>query len=696
MPEITSLSQPSSVTNFTMRLTAGGNTCMAELFACASGKHLLSSTQGEAMTRLRKSIWLITVATELILAGSAHAQRANQNAVADADDAFGTTVGLETTGIYSDGDTRGFSPIDAGNARIEGIYYDPVGYQVLPLRDTTAIRVGMAAKGFPFNAPTGIADYRYRPFPEEYGMTVSYQQGVYEGFLGQTHLRLPLVRDKVGLLGGVVYGKIPSSDVSYNRSMGSGIRGILRFGGFEIAPFYGRGDFFTDRSHTLAVPTGADLPDLPRKRRYLGQAWAKAKWHNIHTGVTMKGRLTDSLSLRAGVFRSSELRTKNFSDIYFITGPGNAAQHRLIADPRRLKRSTSGETILALNLGGGHFEHHLFAGFRARDRLTETGGSDTLDFGAVHFGDLSPEPKPDFDFSSVNVGRVRQSALMVGYIGSIEGVGQLNLGLQKARYRARFRDTQSGAIDRTSANSWLYNATLTVELSRALAAYVGSQRGLEDRGVAPDHAVNRSEQLPATIARQYEGGLRWKFTGGQLVVNAFEITKPYFSYDQAGRFVELGDEIHRGMEASLAGSFGRLTALGGVVAMKRVVSGAAVRAGVIGRLPTGTRGVRGRMDLNYRTDIFGGLTPTATLTYHGRRAVGSRPLAALGGKQLMLPAFATFDLGLRQKFRIGSVTASARLAVENVFDKRAWRVAAADTLFLEESRRVNLFVTADL
>ena len=74
------------------------------------------------------------------------AQRANENAVASSDDAFGTSVGLETTGIYTDSDTRGFSPLKAGNVRIDGIYYDPIGGSISGrIRASTAIRVGFAA-----------------------------------------------------------------------------------------------------------------------------------------------------------------------------------------------------------------------------------------------------------------------------------------------------------------------------------------------------------------------------------------------------------------------------------------------------------------------------------------------------------------------------------------------------------------------
>ena len=34
-----------------------------------------------------------------------------------------------------------------------------------------------------------------------------------------------------------------------------------------------------------------------------------------------------------------------------------------------------------------------------------------------------------------------------------------------------------------------------------------------------------------------------------------------------------------------------------------------------------------RLDANYRTDIFGGLTPTLSIVYTGKRALGARPLA---------------------------------------------------------------------
>ena len=52
-------------------------------------------------------------------ATGAHAQRTTENAVTAAQDAFGVSVGTERIGIYNDRDVRGFSPVTAGNVRVD-------------------------------------------------------------------------------------------------------------------------------------------------------------------------------------------------------------------------------------------------------------------------------------------------------------------------------------------------------------------------------------------------------------------------------------------------------------------------------------------------------------------------------------------------------------------------------------------------
>ena len=84
--------------------------------------------------------------------------RTGDNAITQAEDAFGFSVGRESIGIYNATQARGFSPTLAGNVRIDGLYFAPaVGLQDL-LINNVSIKVGLSAQGYPFAAPSGIVD----------------------------------------------------------------------------------------------------------------------------------------------------------------------------------------------------------------------------------------------------------------------------------------------------------------------------------------------------------------------------------------------------------------------------------------------------------------------------------------------------------------------------------------------------------
>lgn len=647
------------------------------------------------MENLVRRLLATSMLALLAVPAPAWAQRAAENAVATADDAFGSSVGLEQTGIYSESDTRGFSPTKAGNGRIDGVYYDPVGALSARLRNGNAVRVGFAAEIHPFQAPTGIIEYRLRPFPAEAGVSLGYNFMAFGGYIREFDLRMPLARG-VAFIGGMAQSDLRQSDGASNQAWGATGRLIARFGGVEVAPFVSHSVFTTNYAHPLAIVTGAYLPERPKVRRYLGQDWAKGRYDNHQMGGVIKAAITDHLGLRGGIFHAVGDKHRNYSELFTLQSPTGLARHLFIADPQQDLHSTSGEVRLAYHKRTGKFAHGIFAGFRARDRLTESGGSDRRDFGTVVYGERDPETKPTFQFSRVNVGRLRQSALMLGYIARIDDVGSINVGIQKARYRARFRDGLTGAVTLSRDDPWLYNATLAFQASRSLDFYAGMQKGLEDSGVAPDTARNRNEQLPATRTRQYEGGVRFAIPGGRMVVNAFEITKPYFTFDATNAFTQVGKVRHRGLEASLASHLGkRFSLLGGAVLMQPRVTGSARQLGLLGKRPAGTPSLYAKVDANYRTDIFGGLTPTASLTYTGKRAVGSRPQPELGGGQLMVRGYAALDLGLRQSFKVGKVPASFRFIAYNVFDAASWKVVAPNSIYMDERRRYNLSVTAD-
>jgi len=103
------------------------------------------------------------LAAAACLSGPALAQsRSSDNAVTQAEDAFGFSVGRESLGIYNAGYARGFSPVAAGNLRINGLYFDQAYNLSGTILGATSVKVGLSAQGYPFAAPSGIFDQTLR------------------------------------------------------------------------------------------------------------------------------------------------------------------------------------------------------------------------------------------------------------------------------------------------------------------------------------------------------------------------------------------------------------------------------------------------------------------------------------------------------------------------------------------------------
>ena len=125
----------------------------------------------------------------------AEAQRAEENAVTSAADAFGTTVGNERVGLYSPNNVRGFSAIAAQNARIEGLYFDRQGAFTSAIEESSTIHVGISALGYPFPAPTGIVDFALRRVRDERVISVRAGVGDFLGPLATVDAAIPLTPD---------------------------------------------------------------------------------------------------------------------------------------------------------------------------------------------------------------------------------------------------------------------------------------------------------------------------------------------------------------------------------------------------------------------------------------------------------------------------------------------------------------------
>src|SRR5688572_8802959 len=137
------------------------------------------------MHRLPAFRILLIASATLASAAPASAQRTGENAVTSADDAFGTSVGNETIGLYGIGEVRGFSPGAAGNIRIDGLYMGGIVIGNPRIQAGSNVRVGLSAQGYAFPAPTGIVELSIRPAGTEPALS-----GVLYG--GQSQLGIDL------------------------------------------------------------------------------------------------------------------------------------------------------------------------------------------------------------------------------------------------------------------------------------------------------------------------------------------------------------------------------------------------------------------------------------------------------------------------------------------------------------------------
>jgi iron complex outermembrane receptor protein len=242
-------------------------------------------------------------------------------------------------------------------------------------------------------------------------------------------------------------------------------------------------------------------------------------------------------------------------------------------------------------------------------------------------------------------------------------VGELGLSIARADYRKTTSlPGQPDALSRS--RPWLYDATLAANLGRSLILYGGYARGLEESGLAPANAVNRNEPLPAIVTAQKDAGLRFNLTPGlRLVGGIFDLSRPYFSLDRNGRYLQVGTTHSRGAEFSLSGNLtSRLSVLaGGVFLRPRVVADSAA-AGAIGSRPAGLPERLLNLNLNWRSSFVKGLELDLAVYHRG-------PTPTTADDSVTLAPWTRVDLGTHYRFRLAKHPATMRVQLRNLFDQ---------------------------
>ena len=628
--------------------------------------------------------------TAILLASAtpAFAQRTGENAVASAQDAFGSSVGNERVGLYFPGLARGFSPVQAGNVRINGMYFDYQTDLNERLISGSNVRVGLSAQGYPFPAPTGVADFSLRlPGSEAVASTVV-GIGPFGGPRAEVDGQLP-VADTLGVAAGV---GVNAEEIYYGgRRRLVTAAAVARWRpaqNVEIIPFWSMQDNRGQEGGPIIFTAGAYLPPEFERRRYFGPEWAQNDSQGVNYGLLSTLGFGD-WTLRGGAFRSVSDNLRNFNVLFLNTSPEGESDRVVIHEEGSRSASTSGELRLTRQLIEGDRLHqfHLMTRGRMKDR--RYGGSQRFDFGRGRIDEPIVAPEPTLSSGPKTTDEVRQLTAGLGYEGRWRNVGELSLGIQRTSYeKAVVRPSE--ALPVSKASPWLFNGTLSILASSDLVFYAGYTKGLEESPVAPQIAVNRGEAPPAIITEQMDAGFRYAITKDlRLVAGLFDVRKPYFALDPDLVFRQLGEVRNRGIEMSLAGQITpRLNTVLGVVLLDATVSGDAVDLGLIGPRPVGSFGQHITGALNWNLPWVQGLS--LDLAYERS---SDRTADALNS--FVIPARYIAALGGRYRFKLFDKPATYRAQVASVNNAYGYG-NIGEGFYYNPPRRFQMSLTVDM
>lgn len=642
------------------------------------------------MKRLSHPLQLTLLAVAGIAVSSAgHAQRTNDNPTAEADDAFGRSVGQESIGIYNPDDVRGFSTIDAGNVRIEGLYFDRQTDPNSRLVEGSSIRVGIAAQGYTFPSPTGISDYDLRRVGDERVISPVLTYGPFNSTGIEVDAKLPLIPEQLGVAAGAGYYHDHSTWGGANRAWTMAV--IPRWRPtehIEVMPFFSHVYYEEEEPQPLMITADGGLPPKIPRERYYGQPWAVNEGITGTYGVVAEARLGQWIT-RFGAFESYWAPTQDFGELFLDVEDDGRSREVVVAFQDSRFASRSGELRASRSFEAAARRHTLHLALRGRVQQRRYGGEDEIEVGEVQLGEVRSIPQPVYEFGPQSHDEVKQNTVGAAYELQWKQRGELSVGVQKTDYRKSI-DTPQGPLPESRADPILLNAAATVYAHERLAIYASYTEGLEESPVAPSNAVNRNAAAPALDTEQYDAGIRWTVTGNmKLIAGIFHIEKPYFDLDASKVFRSLGTVTHQGVEISLAGNPVRqLTLVTGARFLDAEVSGDAVDSGLIGSKPVGKAKRYAIASADYAIEGTG-FSVDAIVENISRQTANTANTIEVPGRSVV-------HVGGRYRFKAFGKPTTVRAQWSNIFDRYGWSVLNGGVYVYNAPRRFYAYVAMDL
>lgn len=599
-------------------------------------------------------------------------------------DAFGERVGTEQSGLYNEGEVRGFDINDSGAYRIEDAYFSRASPLNDPILAGVGVRVGVNAARLAYPAPSGVVNYRLRsPGPanearlgagfRDFGTRVVQGDGSWKTGDG-----------RFGLAGGFVWRPLVRWAAG---SEGKAID-LGAVGNWQVAPdqrvrafasLYRRrydGDY-------AFLPTDGAVPPDARKLHQYSPEWARVEAMNSNLGVLYDGRFGD-WTVDLAAFRSQFDSDGGDFTIIETQADGDAFA-TTYRTPGKRNVSDSAEARIGRRLETGGFSHLLTASVRGRRSRVELASNVAIPLGAFDIREDTPDGIEQAWSGRRGEDEVEQVTGSLGYGLAWADRLQVRLAAHRTRYDKQVLSkagVRTGGVTETT----LYNASAILSVTDRTAVFGSWVTGLEESGIAPTSATNRDEVLAPVESEQFELGVRHNLAPSLTFIGAlFDVSKPTQGFRADGSYGLVGQVRHRGVEGSLAGRLdARTNVVLGAVAFTPSITGPLVDAGIVGSRAAGISNFVANASVERQiTDAW---SVDAQLTYSSERWADT-------ANTFKAPTVTMLSLGARHRFELGGRPALFRVMASNLAGQAGYWASPSGVLWPIAPRTVRAMLT---
>jgi iron complex outermembrane receptor protein len=666
--------------------------------SCTPREHRFTIPDGAAMKKhLHTTQLLMTLGLALSANGARGAEPGEPgNPTQEADDAFGRRIGIESFGLYSESQVRGFNLQEAGNYRMNNAYFVRAAGPSDVILRSLQIKVGPSALDIDFPAPSGLVAYELLPGDKDHRSIELGLQHLTDSN-PRPYVRAFVTQRSADGRASISGGWIAADTARYiygNEARYQGVGAVPRIelgDRWQVTAFASRYEQTYETDAGFIPAPGSKLPKLDRLH-YIGQPWSSFDTRNENHGVIVATKPRDEawdFSLSSILSRIDRPRS-DFNIFRNVLPDGTADAAVIVARDRRVSSWAHELTARRDWISGQHRTEITVLG-RYRDSAYDDPVSNTVTIGRVSlFDDPIEYAQPELTDSAHGESALEQYELGVGLRRVYRSGVAANVGMRHVTVDETSRSADGVAAGRSSS-SLLYNASLVVPIRGALAAFAATTRGIEEAGTAPQNAANRYEVLAPVLARQSELGAYWRSQGGvTAIATLFEIEKPEPGFDSNNEYRYLTTVQHRGVEGSLAMPIGeRSRIVLGALWMQPRLSGELVTNGEVASRPLGRSSRVASVSFEHQLGWPAGLSFDMDASY-----TSDKLASAVDGTET--PGYVLANVGARYRFSIADAATILRLRIYNVTNEYAWYASSSGIQSYEPERRVMLSLAVNL